>query len=218
MAQLKDKIENGLNDVRILILGAQVLVGSAFRSFFQPEFSQLPYHTQTMQLGGLGLMLLGMGPLLLPAAFHQIVEQGRDTVRIKNLTSVVLHIGLMPFAAGLMVNCFMATEMLAGSTMAWICGAVVGIIALGSWYGIGYMNREKSQMETTREKDLRDDKQASAEAGRSDQQGTLTDKIKQVLMETRMVLPGTQALLGFQLVIFLVQDFGHLPRAVQWTH
>src|SRR5436305_15268954 len=26
----------------------------------------------TMQLGGLGLMLLGMGPLLLPAAFHQI--------------------------------------------------------------------------------------------------------------------------------------------------
>jgi|SRR5437660_5083870 len=207
MAQLKDKIENGLNDVRILILGAQVLVGSAFRSFFQPEFSQLPYHTQTMQLGGLGLMLLGMGPLLLPAAFHQIVEQGRDTVRIKNLTSVVLHIGLMPFAAGLMVNCFMATEMLAGSTMAWISGAVVGIIALLSWYGIGYMNREKSQMETTREKDLR-----------GDQQGTLTDKIKQVLMETRMVLPGTQALLGFQLVIFLVQDFGHLPRAVQWTH
>ena len=115
MAQLKDKIENGLNDVRILILGAQVLVGSAFRSFFQPEFSQLPYHTQTMQLGGLGLMLLGMGPLLLPAAFHQIVEQGRDTIRIKNLTTVALDVGLMPFAMGLMVNCYMAAEKLAGS-------------------------------------------------------------------------------------------------------
>src|SRR5947199_3840764 len=117
-----------------------------------------------MPFGGRGLMLLGMGPLLLAVAFHQIVEQGRDTVRIKNLTSVVLHIGLMPFAAGLMVNCFMSTEKLAGSSMAWICGVVVGIIALGSWYGIGYMNREKSQMETTREKDLR-----------GDQQGTLTD-------------------------------------------
>ncbi len=210
MAQLKDKIENGLNDVRILILGGQVLVGSSFRSFFQPEFSHLPYHTQTMQLGGLGLMLLGMGPLLLPAAFHQIVEQGRDTIRIKNLTTVALDLGLMPFAAGLMVNCFMAAEKLAGSAMAWACGVVIGAIALLSWYGIGYMNMEKSQMETTREKDLRDDQQ--------EQQGSLTDKIKQVLMETRMVLPGTQALLGFQLVIFLVQDFNRLPRAVQWTH
>ncbi len=218
MAQLKDKIENGLNDVRILILGAQVLVGSAFRSFFQPEFSQLPYHTQAMQLGGLGLMLLGMGPLLLPAAFHQIVEQGRDTIRIKHLTTLALDVGLVPFAVGLMVNCFMAAEKLAGSAAAWICGVLVGAIALVSWYGIGYMNMEKSHMESAREKDLRDDKQAGAEAGRSDQQGTLTDKIKQVLMETRMVLPGTQALLGFQLVIFLVQDFYHLPRAVQWTH
>src|SRR5947199_9491910 len=113
-----------------------------------------------MPFGGRGLMLLGMGPLLLAVAFHQIVEQGRDTVRIKNLTSVVLHIGLMPFAAGLMVNCFMATEMLVGSTMAWISGAIVGIIALLSWYGSGYMNRKKSQMETTRETDVRGDQPA----------------------------------------------------------
>jgi hypothetical protein len=52
------------------------------------------------------LMLLGMGPLLLPAAFHQIVEQGRDTIRIKNLTTLALDVGLVPFAAGLMVNCY----------------------------------------------------------------------------------------------------------------
>jgi hypothetical protein len=37
-------------------------------------------------------------------------------------------------------------------------------------------------------------------------------------MEARMVLPGTQALLGFQIVIFLVQDFDRLPREIQWTH
>src|SRR5437588_12559048 len=113
MAQLKDKIENGLNDVRILILGAQVLVGSGFRSFFEPEFSRLPFATQVMQLGALGLMLLGLGPLMLPAAFHQIVDQGADTARIKKLTTVVVNLGLMPFAFGLAVSFFMVMQKLA---------------------------------------------------------------------------------------------------------
>ena len=211
MAQLKDKIENGLNDVRILIMGAQVLVGSAFRSFYQPEFSHLPYTTQALQLGALGLMLLGLGPLLLPAAFHQIVEQGNDTFRIKNLTTVVLNFGLMPFAAGLTVSFFMVVQKLAGSTIAWICGVFIGGLALLFWYGIGYLNVERSRMNTAREKDQQDEQ-------KEDRQAMLTDKIKQVLMETRMVLPRTQALLGFQIVIFLVQDFDRLPRAIQWTH
>src|SRR5437764_11425052 len=159
MAQLKDKIENGLNDVRILILGGQVLVGSAFRSFYQREFSLLPCATQALQLGALGLMLLGLGPLLLPAAFHQIVEQGNDTICIKNLTTVVLDFGLMPFAVGLTVNFFMVAQKLAGSTMAWICGVLIGGLALLFWYGIGYMNMERSRMNTAREKDQQDEQQ-----------------------------------------------------------
>ena len=51
-----------------------------------------------------------------------------------------------------------------------------------------------------------------------EQATSLTDRIKQVLMESRMVLPGTQALLGFQIVIFLVKEFDRLPREIQWTH
>lgn len=212
MAQLKDKIENGLNDVRILILGAQVLVGSGFRSFFQPEFSLLPFGTQVMQLGGLGLMLLGLGPLMLPAAFHQIVERGADTTRIEKLTTLVLNFGLVPFAVGLAVNFFMVMQKLAGSMAAWICGGLIGGSALLLWHGIGYMKLEASRSNMAREKDRQDEQKEGGKAT------PLTARIKQVLMEARMVLPGTQALLGFQIVIFLIQDFDHLPRAIQWTH
>ena len=67
-------------------------------------------------------------------------------------------------------------------------------------------------MNTAREKDRQDEQQEGEHAT------PLTARIKQVLMETRMVLPGTQALLGFQIVIFLVQDFDRLPRAIQWAH
>src|SRR5436305_4296791 len=137
MAKLKDKIENGLNDVRILILGAQVLIGAEFRSIFETEFTHLPIATQISQLCGLGLMLLGLGPLLFPAAFHQIVEKGEETARIKQLTSKVLGFGLMPFAIGLGLAIFMAVQKLAGSKAAWLSGLAMTGIALVSWYGIG---------------------------------------------------------------------------------
>jgi hypothetical protein len=212
MAELKDKIENGLNDVRILILGAQVLIGSGFRSLFQPEFARLPFSTQVAQLCGLGLMLLGLGPLMLPAPFHQIVEKGADTARIKRLTTVVLSFGLMPFAIGLAVSFYMVAQKLAGNAAAWMCAGLVGGTTLLLWYGIGHLKLDALRMTMAQRKDQQDEQEAL-------RRGTpLTDKIKQVLTETRMVLPGTQALLGFQIVIFLVQDFDRLPKRMQWVH
>jgi hypothetical protein len=46
----------------------------------------------------------------------------------------------------------------------------------------------------------------------------LEKKIEQVLTECRIVLPGTQALPGFQLSAFLTDAFTMLPRADQLLH
>ena len=212
MAKLKDKIENGLNDVRILILGGQVLIGAGFRVFFEPDFSSVPQATKIAQLGGLGLMLLGMVPLMLPAAFHQIVERGEETARIKNLTSIVLNFGLLPFAVGLAASIFMVAQKISGDGLAWAAAILMGSFALMFWYGIGYLNYERSKKDSTASKDQQDETEMSKE-------GTpLTDKIKHVLTETRMVLPGTQALLGFQVIIFLMQDFDKLEKILKWMH
>ena len=47
---------------------------------------------------------------------------------------------------------------------------------------------------------------------------TLKDKIEQVLTEARVVLPGVQALLGFQLSIMLMQGFESLPPSSRYIH
>lgn len=212
MAKLKDKIENGLNDVRILILGGQVLIGAGFRIFFEPDFSSVPQSTKIAQLGGLGLMLLGMGPLMLPAAFHRIVERGEETARIKNLTSIVLNFGLLPFAVGLAASIFMVVQKISGNGLAWAAAIIMGSFALILWYGVGYLNYQPAKENMTTSKDQQDERKMRKE-------GTpLTDKIKHVLTETRMVLPGTQALLGFQVVIFLMQDFDKLEKTAKWMH
>jgi Family of unknown function (DUF6328) len=213
MAELKDKIENGLNDVRILILGGQVLIGAGFRTFFESGFDRLSRATQIAQLCGLGVMLVGLGPLLLPAAFHRIVEKGEATVRFKRLLNNALSFGLFPFALGLAVDLFMSGEKIGGARTAWISGIASGVLALGLWYGIEYMQRERSQKSMAVKRTEEDKKEQRESSGES-----LTDKIKQVLTELRMVLPGTQALLGFQFVIILMPDFEKIPAHSKWIH
>ena len=60
MAELKDKIQTGLDETRILVLGAQVLIGFQFRSVFEKAFEQLPRDSQALQLVALGFMLTAL--------------------------------------------------------------------------------------------------------------------------------------------------------------
>ncbi len=46
----------------------------------------------------------------------------------------------------------------------------------------------------------------------------ITDKVEHVLTEARMVLPGVQALLGFQFSIMFVQGFDPLPASSKYVH
>ena len=46
----------------------------------------------------------------------------------------------------------------------------------------------------------------------------LAERVKKVLIEARMVLPGVQALLGFQFAIVLMDSFERLPSLWQAVH
>ena len=76
MAQLRDKIQNALDEGRMLVLGSQILVGFEYRSSFEPGFARLPEHAQYIKLISLGVMLIAIMLIMWPSAFHQIVEGG----------------------------------------------------------------------------------------------------------------------------------------------
>ena len=58
MTQLKDKIQNALDESRMLILGAEILVGFEFTAVFQEGFKHLSIASQNLNLGALVLMLI----------------------------------------------------------------------------------------------------------------------------------------------------------------
>jgi hypothetical protein len=213
MAKFKDKIQNMLDEARMLVLGSQVLIGFQFRSAFESGFARLPRHAQYMKLGALALMLCALALLCAPAAFHRIVENGEDTKRLQRFSSRMMELALLPFAIGLGTDIFVATEKVFGHTPGAAAGIAGLCFALFFWWGLEWLRRARREPEIRREEAL------SKKEDEKEGKGTkLTDKIRHVLTEARTVLPGAQALLGFQFICVMTDAFDKLSPAVKFIH
>jgi hypothetical protein len=207
VTKLADKVENALDETRMLVLGAQVLLGFAFQSVFTPVFDRLPVELHALKVVSQVLMLLALGLLLAPTAFHQIVEGGNDTERVTDFTGRIASLALLPFALGLGVDVYLSSSLILGAAAAWSTGLAATAFALAFWYGLEWFVRR------------RDERLGRARKEPHRVESTdLANKIKQVLTEARVVLPGAQALLGFQLAALLTDAFEKLPKTSQYVH
>jgi hypothetical protein len=202
VASLHNKVKNALDEVRILVLGSQVLLGFQFRGFFEPGFEHLGPGERALELIALFAMLATVGGLFIPPARHRIVEGGYDTGRFHRFTMLVMRVVLFPFAVGISVDLAVAGNRIAGPWGGAICGALTAAAALGLWYG--HFARRDRKDHTDPE-----DKMENT---------PLDQRIIEVLTEARVVLPGAQALLGFQLAMVLMDAFPKLPAPVQLVH
>ncbi|MCU1286597.1 MAG: hypothetical protein JWO13_2947 [Acidobacteriales bacterium] len=205
MTPLKDKLENALNESRILILGAQVLIGFGFRAIFEHGFSNLPPELQNAKVVSLGLMILALGLLVSPVPYHRIVAGGELEPGLHSFTHRMSMFALLPFALGLGVDLFVAASKVLPDSSSWAFGVITAAIALYFWYGLEYQKRLQG-------------KGTNNGGDNKGEHVELKDKIKEVLIEARMVLPGAQALLGFQFIVVLVDTFDVLPRSLQLIH
>jgi Family of unknown function (DUF6328) len=219
VAQLKDKIENALNETRILILGGQVLIGVSYRAFFEQQFTHLTAISQVLLTVGLGIMLLSLGLLVAPAPYHRIVEEGKISDRLHGFVTAMLGIGLLPFAVGLGADMYVAGERVGGATWAVAGGISSFVAAVVCWYGLELARRVKEERELRISMVLHPGrKHMTVESPNDEQEPQLGEKIKEVLIEARMVLPGAQALLGFQFIIVLMEGFNQIPISSKYIH
>ncbi|HYS82159.1 MAG TPA: DUF6328 family protein [Anaeromyxobacteraceae bacterium] len=203
MAKLTSRVQNALDEDRILILGVQILIGFGFRAFFESGFDELPPSAQTAQLCSLVLLAVAFGLLVAPTPFHQLVENGTDTERTVRTASGCAAAALLPFALSLGLDLMVAAPRVAGlgARGGLVAGGAAAVVALACWYLLPALRRRPPHREDEMPETTPIDK-----------------KIRHVLTEARMVLPGVQALLGFQLAVTLMQTFQKLPRNAQWLH
>jgi cytochrome bd-type quinol oxidase subunit 2 len=212
MAELKDKIQNALDEGRMLVLGSQVLLGFQYRATFETGFEKLPHASQYLKMGALGLMLVALGLLCTPGAYHRIVEEGEDTQRLHRFTTKVMDYALLPFAMALGIDVYVAVERTLGQAFGLTTGLGASLIALFFWYGLEFMRRGE------REPQIKEEQEMAKKEKPQEDGAKIKDKIKHVLTECRVVLPGAQALLGFQFISTLTESFEKLPLSSRYVH
>ena len=202
MASLQGKVKNALDEIRILVLGTQVLLGFQYRAFFEPRFEKLPEGDKIFELIALFALLLTIGILFLAPARHRLIEGGNDSERFHNFAMLVARFALAPFALGITLDLAVAGHQVLGPWGGAASGAITAGCALGLLYG--HFARRDRKHRTPPENGMH--------------KTDLSHRIVQVLTEARVVLPGAQALLGFQLAIVLMEAFEKLPAQAKVMH
>jgi uncharacterized protein DUF6328 len=207
---LPQKVKIALEEARILILGAQILLGFGFRGVFSERFDELPGYARYSDAVGLGLLVCVVGLLIAPGPYHCIVEQGQDSGRLHRFTTTIADLALLPFALALGLGLLVgAAGVFDDDAVSIAAGSAGAGLALALWYGLPQLRKqsvgEKERMITRGQRNERADT-------------PLQVRIEQLLTEARVILPGAQALLGFQLAIVLTRSFEQLPEASRLVH
>ena len=99
--ELTKKIKIALDETRMLILGAQILLGFQFRGVFGNGYDQRPSHLRYLDGIALLPMICVVALLITPGPYHRIVEAGEDSKSFHRLVTVIINLALLPFAIAL---------------------------------------------------------------------------------------------------------------------
>ena len=199
--KLDRKVKTALNETRLLILGAQVLLGFQFEAFFQDGFSELSATSQYLCLVGLTLVLLSVTLLVMPSMQHRLIEIGQSSERLVTATSTLTGLGLVPLGCSLALGVYVVVDRHFGMLAGIIAGACLGVACSLAWFGVECligcpMEKQVMPQQTT----------------------PLDTRIEQLLTEARVIIPGAQALFGFQILVMLTRGFDRLPQSSKWIH
>lgn len=203
--KLDDALKVSLDELRMQMLGAQVLLGFEFQGLFQDGFATLPALGRNVDAAGLGLMVAALGLMIAVPCQHRISAGGESTVRIYLQSKRYAEMALLPLAGGIGCNIFVAAVQPFGSTLSAIIAISACCAAVFAWYFLGIALRRHWAVR-------------AQEIPMKDKKTPLHTKIEQMLTEARVILPGAQALLGFQFVVMLTKAFDQLPPAARVAH
>jgi hypothetical protein len=197
---LEHRIQDALNELRTLMLGAQILLGFQLQAPFQNAFHDLPALSKRAELLALLLMTLVVGLLIAPGASLRIARSDQASESFNRFATRLSIAALLPLAAAIALDMAIALERIAGAAAGLAAGLCSAVCAVSLWYWPLLWARGDHDMPD------------------SSHHTPVSTKIDYVLTESRIILPGAQAILGFQLVIVLTSAFSQLPPLAKGVH
>jgi hypothetical protein len=203
-SELNRKVKTALDETRLLILGAQIFFGFQLHAVFQDAFAELSETTRLVACLGQLLMTISIGLLVTPSLQHQIVDRGEDKARILYAANFCAAVGLFPLSMSLGLSIYVVFDHALGRNFALLAGVVFCGLSVAFWYGLAFVFRRRKQGADS----------MPDEAPRT----SLDTKVDQMLVEARVIIPGAQALLGFQFTVILTRSFSQLGETPRLIH
>jgi hypothetical protein len=200
---LHSLLKISLDELRMQMLGTQVAFGFQFQSIFQDRFDVSDPARRAVGLAGLIFMVLTLGLLIAAPAVHRTADVGEATVRTQRLTASLAHVALITLALGITAAVFVTVVTVFGLHAGTMAAGVTACVTLFVWHAWGRLLRRDRRHSTM---------------SKATHSTSVHDKIDYALTESRVMLPGAQALFGFQLLVPLMKSFETLPATAQTVH
>jgi hypothetical protein len=204
--KLEDALKTSLDELRMQMLGAQVLFGFQIQGLFQNNFRAMQFSGRVLDAAGLALMIVVLGLLLAVPCQHRLVDSGETTPRIYEVSVRYATLALAPLAGAIACDVFVAAERPFGTMLSTTMAVCTAAMTATAWFWAGMVLRRKWNTPGRRGGPMQQQKTA------------LHVKVEQMLTESRVILPGAQALLGFQLIVMMTKEFDTLPPPVRVVH
>ena len=168
---------------------------------FNLAFAHLGGISRVFYTGAFCAMAAAVGLLITPSMEHLIVERGRSTARLLRVTTCFAGLALLPMGLSLGTDLSIVLTYRFGAAAGVTVGLVASGLALVLWYGAEFLLRRSHKGKPVMD------------------EGTSIDvRIEHMLTEARVLLPGAQALFGFQMAVLLTEAFADLPTSSKFLH
>lgn len=146
-SSIKDRINQVLEEIRVVMPGSQALLGFQLVALFSTGFATLPGELKQVHLVSLGFIALATLFLMAPSAYHRIAYAGNSTSAVHRFGSRMLIIAMIFLLSGLATDIWVATYVVVGTNVAaWLASALCFTIGALLWfvYPVFLMLRRKS--------------------------------------------------------------------------
>src|SRR6185312_2724716 len=106
--KLHEALKLSLDELRMQMLGTQVLLGFQFQGLFQERFPELTTGARVIDAAGLILLVLSIALIVAIPCQHRLVEGGETTQRVYLESRRYAEVALLPLAAGIGCALFVA--------------------------------------------------------------------------------------------------------------
>jgi hypothetical protein len=144
-----EPLKISLDELRMQMLGAQVLFGFQFQALFQPHFQPLSVTERIAAACGLLFAVSTIALLVTAPCIHRLSERGRANQRMRVFATRLATLALTTTALTLACAIYLVTHKHFGAGLASATAAVALLCCTTLWWWLGIWMRLNSRAEAT---------------------------------------------------------------------